>query len=83
MVCNLARDEIPISSDQISNLMRHLGLRALYQKRGSRAPEAPSEHFPCLMDRTGNGCESELGRRYHVSPLQKGFLYLVEIIDLC
>jgi putative transposase len=32
MVGYLARDEIPISRDRVRNLMRRMGIRAIYQK---------------------------------------------------
>jgi putative transposase len=50
MVAYLARDEIPISRDRMRNLMRRMGLRAIYQKSRTTVPGDPSERFPCLVD---------------------------------
>jgi putative transposase len=50
MVDYLARDEIPISRDRVRNLMRRMGLRAIYQKPRTTVPGEPSERFPCLVD---------------------------------
>jgi putative transposase len=50
MVAYLARDEIPISRDRVRNLMRRMGLRAIYQKPRTTVPGNPSERFPCLVD---------------------------------
>ena len=50
MVDYLARDGIPISRDRVRNLMRRMGLRAIYQKPRTTVPGEPSERFPCLLD---------------------------------
>jgi hypothetical protein len=41
---------IPISRDRVPNLMRRMGLRAIYQKLRTTVPVDPSERFPCLVD---------------------------------
>ena len=46
----LAREGIPISRDSVRNLMRHMGLRAIYQRPRTTVPGSPSERFPCLVD---------------------------------
>ena len=46
----LARDGIPISRDRVLNLLRLMGLRAIYQKPTTAIPGSPSERFPCLVD---------------------------------
>ena len=38
MVGYLARDWIPISRDRVRNLMRRMGLRAIYQKPRTQCP---------------------------------------------
>ena len=38
MVGYLARDGIPISRDRVCNLMRRMGLRAIYQKPRTTVP---------------------------------------------
>ena len=50
MVEYLAREGIPISRDRVRNLMRRMGLRAIYQKPRTTVPGEPSERFPCLVD---------------------------------
>ncbi len=45
MVGYLARDGIPISRDRVQNLMRRMGLRAIYQKPRTTVPGDPSERF--------------------------------------
>ena len=50
MVEYLAREGIPISRDRVRNLMRRMGLRAIYQKPRTTVPGDPSERFACLMD---------------------------------
>jgi len=45
----LAREGIPISRDLVRNLMRRMGLRAIFQKP-RRISGDPSERFPCLAD---------------------------------
>lgn len=48
MVDYLAREGIPISRDRVQNLMRRIGLRAIYQKPRTTVPGKSSERFPCL-----------------------------------
>ena len=50
MVEFLAREGIPISRDRVRNLMRCMGLHAIYQKPRTTVPGEPSERFPCLVD---------------------------------
>jgi putative transposase len=50
MVDYLAREVIPISGDRVRNLMRHMGLRAIYQKLCSTVHGDPSERFSYLVD---------------------------------
>jgi putative transposase len=50
IVAYLAREGITISRDRVRNLMRRMGLRAIYQKPRTTLPGNPSERFPCLVD---------------------------------
>ena len=50
MVDYLAREGIPISRDRARNLMRRMGLRAIYRKPRTTIPGDPSKRFPCLVD---------------------------------
>ena len=50
MVDYLAREGIPISRDRVRNLMRRMGLRAIYRKPRTTVPGDPAERFPCLVD---------------------------------
>jgi putative transposase len=50
MVDYLANESIPISRDRVRNLMRRMGLRAIYQKPRTTVPGDPAKRFPCLLD---------------------------------
>ena len=83
MVGYLARDGIPISRDRVRNLMRRMGLRAIYQKPRTTIPGHPSERFPCLVDLSlVTAVDQVWATDITYIPLQKGFLYLVAIVDL-
>ncbi len=83
MVDYLAREGIPISRDRARNLMRRMGLRANYQKPRTTVPGHPSERFPCLVDvSTVTAVDQVWATDITYIPLQKGFLYLVAIVDL-
>jgi putative transposase len=83
MVQYLARDGIPISRDRVRNLMRRMGLRAIYQNPRTTVPGEPSERFPCLADvRAVTTPDQVWATDITYIPLQKGFLYLVAIVDL-
>lgn len=83
MVCYLAREGIPISRDRVRNLMRRMGLRAIYQKPRTTVPGDPSERFPCLVDLDAvTAVDQVWATDITYIPLQKGFLYLVAIVDL-
>jgi putative transposase len=49
MVAYLAREGIPQSS-QVSNPVRRMSLRAIYQKPHTTVPRNPSKRFACLVD---------------------------------
>jgi putative transposase len=79
----LAREGIPISRDRVRNLMRRMGLRAIYQKPRTTVPGEPAERFPCLVDLTQvRAVDQVWATDITYIPLQKGFLYLVAIMDL-
>jgi putative transposase len=83
MVLYLARDGIPISRDRVRNLMRCMGLRAIYQKPRTTVPGEPSERFPCLVDvRAVTAPDQVWATDITYIPLRKGFLYqgLLEVI---
>jgi putative transposase len=83
MVAYLAREGIPISRDRVRNLMRRMGLRAIYQKPRTTVPGEPSERFPCLVDlKQVRAADQVWATDITYIPLQKGFLYLVAIVDL-
>jgi putative transposase len=83
MVDYLAREGIPISRERVRNLMRRMGLRAIYQKPRTTVPGDPSERFPCLVDlRLVKAVDQVWATDITYIPLQKGFLYLVAIVDL-
>ena len=83
MVEYLARECIPISRDRVRNLMRRMGLRAIYQKPRTTVPGEPSERFPCLVDfKQVRAADQIWATDITYIPLQRGFLYLVAIVDL-
>jgi putative transposase len=83
MLDYLAREGIPISRDRARNLMRRKGLRAIYQKPRTTVQGNPSERFPCLVDvNTVTTVDQGWATDITYIPLQKGFLYLVGIVDL-
>jgi len=79
----LAREGIPISRDRVRNLMRCMGLRAIYQKPRTTIPGSSSERFPCLVDLDKiTSIDQVWATDITYIPLRKGFLYLVAIMDL-
>ncbi|WP_231605660.1 IS3 family transposase [Synechococcus sp. CBW1006] len=83
MVQYLDREGIPISRDRVRNLMRRMGLRAIYQRPRTTVPGSPSERFPCLVDLQQLKAPDEVwATDITYIPLRKGFLYLVAVVDL-
>ena len=83
MVHYLGEEGIPISRDRVRNLMRRMGLRAIYQKPRTTLHGQPSERFPCLVDpKQITAVDQVWATDITYIPLQKGFLYLVAIMDL-
>jgi putative transposase len=83
MVHNLANERIQIGRDRVRNLMRRMGLRAIYQKPRTTIPGQPSKRFPCLVDlKQITAVDQVWATEITYIPLQKGFLYLVAIMDL-
>jgi putative transposase len=83
MVNYLAREGIPISRDRTRNLMKRMGIWAIYQKPRTTTPGSPSQRFPCLVDlRRITAVDQVWATVITYIPLQKGFLYLVGITDL-
>jgi putative transposase len=63
--------------------MQRMGLRAIYQKPRTTKPGSPSERLPCLVDlRRITAVDQVWATDITYIPLQKGFLYLVGIMDL-
>jgi putative transposase len=83
MVDYLAREGTPISRDRARNLMRRMGLRAIYWKPRTTIPGDPAARFPCLVDLDAvTAMDQVWATDITYIPLQKGFLYLVAIVDL-
>jgi putative transposase len=83
MVDYLARDGIPISRDRVRNFMRRKGLRAIYRKPRTTIPGDQAERFPCLVDlNVVTAVDQAWATDITFIPLQKGFLYLVAVMDL-
>ena len=73
----------PISRDRVRNLMRRMGLRAIYQRPRTTIPGDPCERYPCLVDLDQlTAVDQVWATDITYIPLQKGFLYLVAIVDL-
>ncbi len=63
--------------------MRRMGLRATYQKPRTTVQGEPSMRCPCLGDlSTVTAVDQVWATDITSIPLQKGFLYLVVIVDL-
>jgi len=78
-----ARERIPISRDRVRQLLRRMGLRAIYQKPRTTIPGESSERFACLLDlRLIRAVDQVWATDITYNPLQKRFLYLAAIIDL-
>jgi putative transposase len=79
----LAREGIPISRDRARNLMRRRWLRAIYQRPRTTVPGDPSERLSCLVDLSQVAAvDQPWATDITYIPLQKGFLYLMAIVDL-
>ncbi len=79
----LASEGIPISRDRVRNLMRRMKIIAINQKPRTNVPGEPSERFPCLVDlKQVRAADQIWATDITTIPLQKGFLYLVAIVDL-
>ncbi len=63
--------------------MRHMELRAIYQNPRTKAPGDPTVRFSCLVELNQITTLDQLwATDITYIPLQKGFLYLVAIMDL-
>jgi putative transposase len=83
MVDYLTRDGIPICRNRMRNLMRRMGLRAIYQKPHTTNPGDSFKHFPSLVDHSQvTAVDQKRATEITYIPLQKGFLCLVAIMDL-
>ena len=83
MVDDLANEGITIGRDRLRNLMGRMGLRVIHQKPRTTVPGQPSERFPCLVDLKQITAVDQIWATDITDlPLQKGFLYLVAIMDL-
>ena len=83
MVHYLAAEGIPISRDRVRNLMRRMGLRAIDQKPRTTVPGQSSARYPCLVDPQNiTAVDQVWATDITTTPLQKGFLYLVAVVDL-
>jgi putative transposase len=63
--------------------MRRMNLHAINQRPRTTVTIDPSERFPCLLDpRQITAVDQAWATDITYIPLQKGFLYLVAIMDL-
>jgi putative transposase len=83
LVDYLARDGIPICRDRAHNLMHRMGLWAIYEKLRTTIQGPPSERFSYLVDLSQvTAVDQVWATDITYIPLQKGFMYLVAIVDL-
>jgi len=83
MVDYLAREGIPISRDRVRNLMRRMGCGRSIRSHAPRFQETRRSDSPCLVDlRLVKAVDQIWATDIAYIPLQKGFLYLVAIVDL-
>ena len=83
MVEYLAREGILISRDRVRNLLRRMGLRAIYQKPLTTIAGDPAKRFPCLVDlKLVMAVDQVWATDITYIPLHKDFLNLVAIVDL-
>ena len=86
MVDYLAREGIPISRDRVRNLMRRMGLRAIYRKPRITIPADPAdpaERFPCLVDLNAVTSVDEVwATDITYIRTHEGWLYLAVVLDL-
>jgi putative transposase len=83
MVHDLANEGIQIGRDSVRNLMRRMGLRAIYQKSRTTIPGQPSERFSCLDElKQITAVDQVWATDITYIPQQKVFLYLVAVMDL-
>ena len=82
MVRQLLREGITVGRHRVRRLMRLMGLEAIYQKPRTSDPHPAHRIYPYLLKRM------EIGRPNQVwcadityIPVQRGFLYLVAIMD--
>ncbi len=60
-----------------------MGLRAIYRKPRTTVPRNPAERFPCLVDlKQVSALNQVWATDITYITLQKGFLYLVALVDL-
>ena len=78
-----AKDETPISRDRVRYIMCRKGLRVIYQKPRTSIPGNQCERFPCLVDlKLVTAVEQVWATAITDIPLQRGFLYLMAVVDL-
>jgi putative transposase len=76
MVAYLTREVIGISRDRVRNLMRNMGLRAIYQRPRTTDPGNPSERYHCLVDLIEvTAVDQVWAPDITYIPLQKGLLW--------
>ena len=78
-----AKDGTPISRDRVRYIMRHKGLRMIYQKPHTTIPGNRCERFPCLADpKLVTSVEQVWATAITDIALQKGCLHLMAVVDL-
>ena len=82
MVRQLRRDGARPGRHRVRRLMRLMGLQAIYQAPRTSAPHPEHLIYPYLPQGAGDRpAQPGLVRRHHLHPVQRGFLYLVAVMD--
>jgi len=84
MTEELKREGYPVNRKRIRRLMQIMGLRAIYRRPRTSPPGKGHKIYPYLL----KGLKIERPNQAWAAdityiPMEKGFLYLVAIIDLC
>jgi putative transposase len=79
----LKLEGLAVGRRHVRTLLRRMGLEAIYRKRRTSLPEQGHTLYPYLLSGAASSCRTKCGRaEVTYLPMARGFLYLVEILDL-
>jgi len=82
MVRQLRREDIHVGRHRVRRLMRLMGLQAIYQAPRTSDPHPAHRIYPYLLKRMKINCPNQVWcADITYIPVQRGFLYLVAIMD--